>query len=215
MRFLVVTDIHGDESVSNWINSECEKNGIDSVLILGDITNFGPNSVAERIVRGVKSPVYALPGNCDPLDLPEVMSKIVTNMHGRSTIIDGLHFAGLGGSNPTIFNTPFELDEDTIYKKLKPISQEGMILMVHAPAYGFNDMIPSGLNVGSTSILRIIDEFHPRLVLSGHIHEAVGILEKNGTLFVNPGPAKDGRYAIIEVDEGGIKVELFGPEDKD
>jgi Icc-related predicted phosphoesterase len=92
---------------------------------------------------------------------------------------------------------------------LKPISKEGMILMVHVPPFGINDMIPSGLNVGSTSVLKIVEEFRPILVLSGHIHEDYGVEHLNGTTFVNPGPAKDGMYAIVEVDEGAVRARLF------
>jgi Predicted phosphoesterases, related to the Icc protein len=211
MRFLVVTDIHGNRSVSKWINSVAKENNIDYVLMLGDITDFGPNSIATDIIGNIKLGVYAIPGNCDPLDLPDTVSEVAIDMHGKSEYISDLYIAGLGGSNPTIFNTPFELSEDTIYERLKPISKKGMILMVHAPAYGFNDVIPSGLSVGSTAILRIVEEFDPLLVLSGHIHESVGIIEKNGTTFINPGPAKDGMYAIVDVKNGKVSAKLFGP----
>jgi Icc-related predicted phosphoesterase len=36
-------------------------------------------------------------------------------------------------------------------------------------------------------------------VLSGHIHEARGIVEQEGTLFVNPGAAKDGFAALLDI----------------
>jgi Predicted phosphoesterases, related to the Icc protein len=211
MRFLVVTDIHGNKAASKWINSAARENDVDYVLMLGDITDFGPNSVATDIISNIKLGVYAIPGNCDPLDLPDTISEVAIDMHGRSETIADLYIVGLGGSNPTIFNTPFELSEDTIYEKLKPISKKRMVLMVHAPAYGFNDVIPSGLNVGSTAILKIVEEFDPLLVLSGHIHESVGILEKNGTMFINPGPAKDGMYAIVDIKNGKVNAKLFGP----
>ncbi|MDR2698772.1 MAG: metallophosphoesterase family protein [Candidatus Methanoplasma sp.] len=213
MKFLVVSDIHGNLSATEWINSAAERENADCVLALGDITDFGPNDVAERILGPVKKDVYAIPGNCDPLDLPEFVSEFTTDMHGRTTELGGFHIAGLGGSNPTIFNTPFELDEDTIYNMLRPISREGMILMVHAPAYGINDMIPSGLHVGSTSILKIVEEFRPILVLSGHIHEDYGIKHIDGTTFVNPGPAKDGMYAVVEADGGAVKAMLYTVSD--
>ena len=209
MKFLVVSDIHGNMAATDWINAAAEKEDADCVLVLGDITDFGPNEVADKILGPIKKNVYAIPGNCDPLSLPETISGVAVNMHGKTTKLNGFHVAGLGGSNPTIFNTPFELDEDTIYNMLKPISKEGMILMVHAPAFGINDMIPSGLNVGSTSILKIVQEFRPILVLSGHIHEDYGVKHIGGTTFVNPGPAKDNMYAVVEVDEGAVKAELF------
>jgi len=214
MKFLVITDIHGDTSVPDMVNSVSEEYDIDRILILGDITNFGPNEVAENIIGRISHKVYAIPGNCDPLDLPAAISGICTDMHGRSATVGGIHFAGLGGSNPTIFDTSFELDEETIYNMLKPISKKGMVLMVHAPAHGINDTIPSGLHVGSTSILKIVDEFEPRLVLSGHIHEAIGMRIRGKTVFINPGPAKDGRYAIVEMKNGGVSAELFGPDNK-
>jgi len=213
MKFLVVSDIHGNETVTEWINSVAEQEDVDCVLVLGDITDFGPNDVAERILGPIERDVYAIPGNCDPLTLPEAMSGIAIDMHGRTTKLNGFYIAGLGGSNPTIFDTPFELGEDVIYNMLKPISKDGMILMVHVPPYGINDMIPSGLNVGSTSVLKIVKEFRPVLVLSGHIHEDYGVKHIDGTTFVNPGPAKDGMYAVVEVDEGAVSARLFTVSD--
>ncbi|MDR0508964.1 MAG: metallophosphoesterase family protein [Candidatus Methanoplasma sp.] len=213
MKFLVVSDIHGNTAVTEWINSVAEGEDVDCILALGDITDFGPDEVAEKILGPIKRDIYAIPGNCDPLSLPETISNVAIDMHGRTARLNGFHVAGLGGSNPTIFNTPFELDEETIYRMLKPISKEGMILMVHAPPYGINDMIPSGLNVGSKSILRIVKEFHPILVLSGHIHEDYGVKHIEGTTFINPGPAKDGMYALVEVDEGAVSTRLFSVSD--
>ena len=213
MKFLVVSDIHGNTAVTEWINTVAEEEDADCVLVLGDITDFGPNEVADKILGPITRNVYALPGNCDPLSLPETISKVAIDMHGKTAKLNGFYVAGLGGSNPTIFDTPFELDEETIYNMLKPISKDGMILMVHAPAYGINDMIPSGLNVGSTSILKIVKEYRPILVLSGHIHEDYGIKHIDGTTFINPGPAKDGMYALVEMDEGTVKAELFTVSD--
>jgi Icc-related predicted phosphoesterase len=132
-------------------------------------------------------------------------------MHGECTEIGGMHLAAVGGSNPTIFDTPFELSEENLYSMLRPISKNGMILMTHAPAHGRLDTIPSGLNVGSTGIRRIVDEFSPVLALSGHIHEAIGAVRFGDTLFVNPGPARDGRSALVTLDGGAASAELLGP----
>lgn len=213
MKFLVLSDLHGKRSAIEWINRRIKESGADCVLFLGDITDFGPEEVAEEILDSIESEVYAIPGNCDPFSIPSVVEEHGNDMHGRFINMGGLHVAGLGGSNPTIFNTPFELSEKDIYEKLKPISKEGMVLMVHAPPLGYNDVIPSGLNVGSESILRIVEEFSPVLVLSGHIHEAFGVIVDNGTTFVNPGPAKDGRCAIVTVEDGKVEAKLLGPMD--
>lgn len=215
MKLLVISDIHGDMTTSDWVNSQSDYHNVDYVLVLGDITDFGPDDVVDRILGPIKKNVYALPGNCDPRSTLEHISAVAINMHGKTANLDGHHVAGLGGSNPTIFNTPFELEEDTIYNMLKPISKHGMILMVHAPPYGINDTIPSGAHVGSTSIKRIVDEFEPILVLSGHIHEDYGVKTEGETVYVNPGPAKEGMYAVVEVDNGAIYAELFSINNED
>ena len=88
-----------------------------------------------------------------------------------------------------------------------------MILMTHAPSYGTLDQIPSGQSVGSPAIKDIVGRYHPILAMSGHIHEAIGVVEKDGTTFVNPGPAKDGRMAIIDIDDGKVSVWMIAPTD--
>ncbi|MBR4685319.1 MAG: hypothetical protein IKP04_02175, partial [Candidatus Methanomethylophilaceae archaeon] len=72
------------------------------------------------------------------------------------------------------------------------------------PSYGILDEIPSGAHVGCPAIKKIVDEYKPILAMSGHIHEAIGCKEIDGTVFVNPGPAKDGYSAIITVDGGKV-----------
>jgi hypothetical protein len=85
-------------------------------------------------------------------------------------------------------------------------------MVLHAPPKGINDRIPTGANVGSEAILRLVKEFRPRAVLSGHIHEARGIVMDGGTLFLNPGAAKDGNAALLDVNEE-IKAVLLEASD--
>ena len=59
----------------------------------------------------------------------------------------------------------------------------------------------SGKHVGSDSIEKLVEEFKPRVVLSGHIHEDRGIVEKDGIVFMNPGPAKEGYSGLIELND--------------
>jgi len=209
MKFLLITDLHQNKAAIEWINREIEEYKVDFVIHLGDITDMGTGDEAAGILSSIKSKVYAIPGNCDPLDLPEKISSVAVDMHGKSVDIEGHKLVGLGGSNITIFNTPFELSEEDLYSKLKMNASKGMILMTHAPSYGILDEIPSGLNVGSPAIKKIVDEYSPILAMSGHIHEAIGCKVMNGTTFVNPGPAKDGYSAIIAVNGDEVDVKLL------
>jgi Icc-related predicted phosphoesterase len=209
MRSIVVTDIHKNASTAELVNKLAEKHNADAILILGDFSEFGPVSFAEDYIRSLNKPVYALPGNCDLRELPDTVSKIATDMHGKTAVINGVRVAGLGGSNPTIFNTPFELTEEEIFDALDAICKDVTVLMVHAPAFGHLDRIPNGMRVGSLSIKNIVEKHRPAVVLSGHIHEERGIEEVNGILYMNPGAAKDGYAALLVVENGKVKAELL------
>ena len=171
MKFLVITDLHQNVPMIDRINAEIERSGAEFVLFLGDVTDFGTGEQAADIISKIGSKVYAIPGNCDPLDLPQKIGGVAVDMHGNAADVGGYRLVGLGGSNITIFHTAFELEEEDLYEGLRKNACEGMILMTHAPSYGILDEIPSGANVGSPAIKRIVDEFHPILALSGHIHE--------------------------------------------
>lgn len=214
MKFIVFTDLHQNTSQIARINAIAKDSGAEFAVCLGDVTDFGTGEQAADILRSVNLDVYAIPGNCDPLDMPQKIESSAVDMHGKSAEIDGVRFVGMGGSNITIFHTAFELEEDAIYDGLKANASEGMVLMTHAPSFGILDQIPSGVSVGSPAVKRIVDEFHPVLALSGHIHEAIGVIERDGTVFVNPGPAKEGRCAVVSMDGGKVTdVTIYGPSE--
>ena len=211
MKFLVITDLHQNTDMIDRFNGIIREKGAEFVLFLGDVTDFGTGEQAADIISKIESKVYVIPGNCDPLDLPEKIRDVAVDMHGNAADIGGYRLVGLGGSNITIFHTAFELEEDALYDGLKRNACEGMILMTHAPSVGILDEIPSGANVGSLAIKRIVDEYHPILALSGHIHEAIGCKVIDGTTFVNPGPAREGYCAVVDITDGKVDVELIGP----
>ena len=211
MRFLVITDLHQNTDMIDRFNGIIREKGAEFVLFLGDVTDFGTGEQAADIISRIESKVYVIPGNCDPLDLPEKIRDVAVDMHGNAADIGEYRLVGLGGSNITIFHTAFELEEDALYDGLKRNACEGMILMTHAPSVGILDEIPSGANVGSPAIKRIVDEYHPILALSGHIHEAIGCKVIDGTTFVNPGPAREGYCAVVDIADGKVDVELIGP----
>ena len=213
MKFLVITDLHQNEPAVDWINDLAIKNDVRAILFLGDVTDMGTCEDGRKILTKFKKETYFIPGNCDPKDISEKNSDIIKDVHGKAFEIDGIRFAAFGGSNPTIFNTPCEYDEDVITTKLEAISSNGMILMTHAPSYGILDHIPNGMSVGSKAILGIVKKYRPIVALSGHIHEDVGMQTIDGTLFINPGPARDGHAVLLETDGKTASAKAVGPSD--
>ncbi len=199
MKLLALSDLHGDYS---HVESICEDAGdFDAVLIAGDLTNFGPDEKALELLAMFRKPVLAVPGNCDKPSLLGILDKDenTINLHNSAHEFQGLNFIGLGGSNPTPFNTPFELSEKKIGEYVGTLLSRlsgRIILLSHAPPRNTTDRLPNG-NVGSVALARYMGRFD--LIVCGHIHEARGIVHVNGTQVVNPGTASKGQGALITI----------------
>jgi Icc-related predicted phosphoesterase len=205
MKVLAISDPHGDYSK---IKKIIEKAGdFDLAVIVGDLTNFGPDKKVEEMIEMFDKPVLAIPGNCDQKSILKTLdaSKAV-NLHGKAEQIGNIRFIGLGGSNPTPFNTPFELSEEEIGNTLEGMvcSAESskecrrIVLLTHAPPHGARDELPFG-HVGSKAIQKFLDRVD--LIVCGHIHEAKGVEKIGKTTIVNPGEACKGSCALINIEE--------------
>jgi Icc-related predicted phosphoesterase len=202
LRLLFVVDIHKSSDALSRIISFIDDHKPDVLVIGGDITTFGPLDYAKELLNGLPNlPVLALPGNCDPREiLPIIDSSPAKNLHGKKEILEGITLVGLGGSNSTPFNTPFELEEEEIYEQLDKLMVPGAILILHFPIKGRLDLAGRGINTGSSAAKEIVEKYRPSLVLSGHIHESKGIeTDDEGTIYANPGPLKDGYAALVEI----------------
>ncbi|MFQ6012744.1 MAG: metallophosphoesterase [Thermoplasmata archaeon] len=206
MRILQMSDLHASEAAlerSRWALREFAPH---LFLVTGDITNFGPLDYVRRLFEDVPIPSYAIPGNCDPRETVPLLEDLGVNLHGKRTEVRGHPLIGLGGSSPTPFHTPFELSEEEIRAALEPLMVEGSILATHSPPYGHVDTL-AGRHLGSRSLRTLVERYPPRLVLCGHIHEARGV-ETGATTYVNPGPARNGHAALVDLGEE-VRVRLL------
>jgi len=206
MKLLALSDLHGDYS---HVGSILDKAGeVDAVLIAGDITDFGPDEKALLLLKMFKVPVLAVPGNCDKPSILKVLDENAINLHNSFYKIGELTFMGLGGSNPTPFNTPFELSEKKIGEYIGTLLgrlKGKIVLLSHAPPRNTTDRLPHG-NVGSEALARYLGRFD--LIVCGHIHEARGMVRVNGTHIVNPGMASKGEGAVVTIDRE-INIEFI------
>ncbi|MFQ5985874.1 MAG: metallophosphoesterase [Thermoplasmata archaeon] len=206
MRILQMSDLHGSDTALEQSRWALREFGPDLFLVTGDITNFGPLDYVHRLFSDIAVPSYALPGNCDPREIVPLLEELGVNLHGKRTEFRGHPLIGLGGSSPTPFHTLFELSEEEIRATLEPLMVEGSILATHAPPYGHVDD-SAGRHLGSRSIRTLVDRYPPRVVLCGHIHEARGV-ETGPTTYVNPGPARSGHAALVDLEEE-VRVRLL------
>ncbi|MBA7613993.1 3',5'-cyclic adenosine monophosphate phosphodiesterase CpdA [subsurface metagenome] len=216
MNILAVADFHGSPNGEQNL-LKLLKRGYDCVLLLGDLTNFGPANLAESLLERVKATgvsIFAVPGNCDPKQILQVFDKYGVNLHGKCERLGDITFVGLGGSNLTPFNTPFELTEVEIQEELAALActpDVNRILVTHAPPYDTKlDQIADGTHVGSKSIRKFIEQKQPLVALCGHVHEARNTEKLGRTLMINPGPISKGYAAEITINSGDeIRAKLL------
>ena len=209
LKLLVLSDFHSDRSIIENLNTKIAIEEISAIVICGDITHFGDLAEARDTLKALTelgTSVLFVPGNCDPKELANMQCvRGAVNIHGMCKEVEGLRFIGIGGSPTGPFRTPIEMSEDEMKQILKETFMksdvgEKFILVSHAPPSNtMVDLSRSGIHVGSLAVREFVDAKKPSLVLCGHIHEARGKDEINGTLVVNPGPAHRGMYAIVHI----------------
>ncbi len=220
MKILAVSDIHGTSRGKEVAFKNSEIHQPDLVIITGDITQFGPPEDAKTFLDelGAKVKTLAIPGNCDPFEVPgAVEASKAVNLHANKVEINDITFVGFGGSNETPFNTIFEQSEDVIFTELNELMEsdngKSTVLVTHCPPKGYRDEVAGRGNMGCEAVAQIVEKYKPVLVISGHIHEAFGVEDiGDDTVIVNPGAAKEGRAAIIELvtvedDDGSIQID--------
>jgi len=175
---------------------------------------MGPADSVEPLMSRIDVPCFVVPGNCDPKEILDVLEHSDSVcLHASQINLGKISIAGIGGSNPTPFNTPFEMTDkqmDDILHEIMPKLERTVhnVLLTHAPPYGTLDVI-NGEHVGSASIQRHMKSFD--LVCCAHIHEQRGIQDVGGIKVVNPGMASTGNCAMIHFgnEAKDIKIELL------
>ncbi len=207
VHLLVCSDLHGSDEAMDVLKNAVEDDPFDAVVICGDFTTNGSPKYVKEVLISVQVPILGVPGNCDTKAVVDVLEKAGASVHGRRAEVKGMRFFGFGGAPPSPHRMPFEVKEDVMAQRLREVGVRKGVMVTHTPALGMNDLSAMGYNMGSEAILGVVQEFRPRLALSGHIHEARGEDAYQGTVFVNPGPAKEGYYAKVHV-RRNVKVTM-------
>ena len=154
---------------------------------------------------------YISPGNDDLFDVDPVLdsSSYVINPEGRAVSIDGEHeMITLGYTNHTPWNSPREVDEDELAKKIEGMAagvknMKTAIFNIHVPPIDTPidqaPMVDKDLKVvvkagqtqmtsaGSSAVRAAVERHQPMLGIHGHIHESHGFVMIGRTLCANPG----------------------------
>jgi uncharacterized protein len=164
---------------------------------------------AERL-EGSDVRCFLMPGNDDPpgVDASIERADRVEACDDRIVEFDGHAMLSLGYSNRTPFDSPRELDEQELYRRIDALAQtlddpSRAIFNLHVPPYdsGLDTAAeldedlsvvmagsePKMIPVGSTAVRELIERYQPLLGLHGHVHESAGATHIGRTLCINPG----------------------------
>jgi len=214
MNIVVVSDMHGDvENLLTYLDKIKELK-FDVVVCPGDFTDvntpkgFTQEDIAKLIISELKSlrvPIMAVPGNVDPKNIVKTFEENGISIHGRGKIVKGIGFFGYGGAK-TPFETNIEPTEEELklglqnaYKDVEKAKYK--VQVTHNPPYGTRlDLIQSGIHVGSNAVKSFIENHHPILAISAHIHEARGTDKLKDTFLINSGRFPEGYLGLVNID---------------
>jgi Icc-related predicted phosphoesterase len=200
MKILAVADIHGAQYRLNLVLKNIERYSPDLVVICGDITQFGPTELAKNLLNQIPIDTLAITGNIDTLDVGRgIEESNAINIEMKRIMKKGLPFVGINGIDENQFR---------IVKEEKLLDKSSVVVS-HVPPFGTKDKVFLGMHGGSKELRELVDEFNPRLVLCGHIHEDPGFTKIGKTTVVNCSMGKRGEGSLIDINEN-ISVKMLG-----
>ncbi len=209
MKFLVISDLHGNTEILDKLAEEFQQN--DIVLFGGDFAAFEHPETGEPTLNALcekTDHLYSVIGNCDEPSFLEKIENKDVSVQNTLLFQNGLAFAGCGGGTKHTGVTPNERTEEDIlsdFSIFKTLTEETMdwnnlILIMHNPPKDTKcDQVAPDVHVGSEKLRLFIEEKKPLAVITGHIHEGIGIDYIGSTIVINPGPLAEGNYAVLDI----------------
>jgi Icc-related predicted phosphoesterase len=166
--------------------------------------------LAGERLQGSEARCFVMPGNDDPPGVDSAIERAarVEACDERVVEFDGYTMLSLGYSNRTPFDSPRELDEDELARRIERLAGQvddlgRCIFNLHVPPYDsqldtapqldedLKVVVAAGqpklVPVGSTAVREAIERFQPLVALHGHVHESRGVTWIGRTLCINPG----------------------------
>lgn len=182
MKILAASDIHGDKDAVKRLAKEAEKENVDMILILGDVSVFGD---LEKGMIGpfaaTKKKVAFVNGNHDMPSTAEMLAEKykITDLEHEAFIYHGVGVFGTGGAHVG----PNYVDDEEMFEHLsngfRYIESAGKkILATHVHAS--RSLIEKFSFPGADAVRMAIDKFKPDVHVCGHIHEMEGFEETIG-----------------------------------
>lgn len=173
--------------------------------------------LAEERLTGTGTRCFVTGGNDDSPEVLEVLQResrgMVVPCEAQVVSLDeeGHTMISLGYSNPTPWDTPREIEEQELARRIAEVIEgvddfSRVVFNMHVPPLDSTldtcpkldtstdppTVITSGgepvlFGAGSSAVSEAIERYQPLLSLHGHIHEARGVIKIGRTTAINPG----------------------------
>jgi Icc-related predicted phosphoesterase len=188
MKIFVCTDLHGQYSCLNWIDSHLNKEKYDGVFMLGDLCNgYDPNGLAyaanfiDLIKDKYKLPLFVVHGNQESGSVKLLYIKKLVSVHLVTAKLGEYEIAGVGYGST--------LPDSVNYAK-------GKIFLTHEPPRSV--MIAKMKEKGSLPN-------SPLIHLTGHLHSIAKVHHIGQTMLVQVPSLMTGRAASLELPSRQVK----------
>ncbi len=189
MKILFISDTHGLHQQLTHLPPA------DMIIHAGDVSGRGQVAEVQHFLDWYAALPYQhkilIAGNHDflfekqPALIQEMMPSNIHYLENESLVIEGIKLWGSPVS-PWFFDWAFNVHRGApIRKYWKQIPSDTDILITHGPPHGILDEVHGGELVGCEELIKVVNQIKPKVHVFGHIHEAYGLQEKNGTTFIN------------------------------
>ncbi len=203
MRIVCVSDTHGYHELTTVPDG-------DILVHAGDICRHGSLADVESFDRWLGALPHrhkiVICGNHDGCfqETPAEARARITNaiyLEDSGCEIEGMTFYGSPWT-PQFSDWSFMLPRGPeIARKWAAIPTGVDVLITHGPPEGICDRNRTGEACGCRDLLSRVLEVKPRLHVFGHIHEAAGRSDYDGTIFLNASTRMgSGRGVVVELD---------------
>lgn len=183
LRIFAASCVHSDTSLAKKLADKAKREGVDLILLSGDIVeDDAPEGIVGKFA-GTGKQVLMVAGNHDFHATPFLAERYgAKNLHAYSWKVGDVGFFGCGGANVGLN----ALSEEEIYQTLlkafdrvKDCKRKVMVTHVH-PSGSLIEKFSQFVH-GSSGVRAAIDRLKPDVAICGHVHEAEGIEERIGS----------------------------------
>ena len=189
MEITYISDTH---TYHNLMTSDLP--GGPMIIHAGDVSSRGRFQETQDFIDWFASLPYGhkvfIAGNHDFIFEKEnnlVIPESIYYLKDSSVIIEGIKIYG-SPWQPWFYNWAFNLPRNSaaLMSKWEAVPEDTDILVSHGPPFGILDkVIRGGEHVGCELLAERIRTIKPKINVFGHIHEDYGILELDGTTYIN------------------------------